>query len=281
MKVLKEGESEMKDKAKILVIVVLAILAVLTFYPFVIMLFISFKDISQFDHARFTLTFPLHWENYPIAWKQMSRYILNSIYISTGTVIGVLICGTLTAYALARFNFPGKMFFYYAIISLMMIPGILTLIPSFVLVWYLGLINTRWGLWLPYIAGGQIFVIFVLRTFFASIPEDLFESARIDGASELQSFWHIALPLSEHMVATLAVLNILGTWNDIIWPLLVITRDELRTITIGLLAFQSMYVTQWGILFAGYVIAALPLLIAFMFTSRLFIEGLTSGAIKM
>ncbi len=269
------------SKTKILSIIILTVLAVLTFYPFVIMFFISLKDISQFDHARFTLTFPIHWKNYSTVWEGVSRYILNSVLISTGSCLGVLVCSTLTAYSLARFSFPGKMFFYYMIICLLMIPGVLTLIPRYILVWQLKMIDTRWGLWLPYIAGGQVFVIFVLRTFFVSIPQEFFESARIDGASELQVLWNIAFPLSKPIMVTLAILNILGTWNDIVWPLIVITSDELRTITIGLLAFQSMYITQWGILFAGYTLATLPLLILFMFASKLFIRGLTSGAIKM
>jgi len=188
----------------------------------------------------------------------------------------------MAAYAFARHRFPGSQLLFYAILALLMIPGVLTLIPQFLLVKRLGLLNTYWALILPYIAGGQAFGIFVLRSFFASQPEELFESARLDGASEFAIYWHIALPLARPILATLMVLSLLSTWNDLIWPLVTIGRPELWTISQALVSFSGRLATQqqYGPMFAGYIIASIPLLILFMFTARLFIQGLASGAVK-
>lgn len=266
---------------KLLVHGILLFLGVCTFIPFLMMIQLSFKDMRQFQLERWVLSFPLHWGNYLRAWSEVGRYLFNSITIGLVTVGGVCLFGTLTAYALARFKFPGREFFYYAIIALLMVPGILTLVPTFVVILKLGLMNSWWGLWGPYIAGGQVMYIFIMRSFFASLPEALFESARIDGATELQIMWHIALPLSKSMVATLAVLNLLNNWNEFVWPLMVVTDPKLMPITVGLYTFHHQFYTEYGPLFAGYVIASIPLILLFSFASNLFIEGLTSGAIKM
>ncbi|HEX5417172.1 MAG TPA: carbohydrate ABC transporter permease, partial [Chloroflexota bacterium] len=181
----------------------------------------------------------------------------------------------------ARFSFPGREIMFYLVLALLMIPGILTLVPSFLLVKSLGLIDSFWGLILPYIAGGQVFAIFILRQFFSALPEELFESARIDGASEVRAFWSIAVPLSQSIIGVVAIMHILSTWNDFIWPLVVMSTESKFTLTLGLLNFRGVYWDNWGPLFAGYVIASIPLLILFGFTSRLFVEGLASGALKL
>ena len=131
------------------------------------------------------------------------------------------------------------------------------------------------------IAGGQVFAIFILRQFFQALPGKMFEAARIDGASEFQVFRHIGIPLSQSILGVVAIMHVLSTWNDIIWPLMTLSSDKLMTLTIGLYAFRTAYYTIWGPLMAGYVIASIPLIILFAFTSRLFVEGLSSGAIKM
>jgi len=164
----------------------------------------------------------------------------------------------------------------------LMIPGVLTLVPAFLLVKTLGLMNTYWALILPYIAGGQIFAIFVLRSFIASLPEELFEAARLDGASTMQAFRNIVIPLSKPILVTIAIMNVLGTWNDYIWPLVTIPDSKLWTISVGIVTFGSSFrgLESWGPMFAGFVIASVPMVILFLFTMRYFIAGLTSGAIK-
>jgi ABC-type glycerol-3-phosphate transport system permease component len=261
---------------------VLVVLLVLTFYPVVLMLLFSVKNNAQFFTQRFTLTFPLHLENFVEAWGAgIAKYLLNSAIYAVVSVTLTLIPASLAGYAFARMRFYGKELLFYLVLGLLMIPGVLTLVPSFVLILNLDMLSTRWAFWLPYAAGGQAFAIFVLRTFFAGLPEELFESARIDGASEVRCLVSVALPLSQSILGTLALLQIYSIWNDLVWPLTINVNPEIKPIMVGLLTFQGQYRTEFGPLYAGYVIASIPLIILFAFTSRLFIQGLTSGAIKM
>jgi multiple sugar transport system permease protein/raffinose/stachyose/melibiose transport system permease protein len=255
----------------------------MTFFPVALMVMFSFKDNTQFMTQRWTLSFPLHLENYLAAWRRgrIAQYVGNSVLYVVVSVTGTLIAAILSAYAFARMEFRGKQLLFYLIIALLMIPGVLTLVPSFVLMINLNFINTRWSLLFPYMAGGQAFAIFILRTFFAGLPEELFESARIDGATEFGAMTRIALPLSQPIIGTLALLQVYSIWNDLVWPTTVITKTELKTIMVGLLTFRGQFSTEFGPLYAGYVIASVPLIALFAITSRLFIQGLTSGAIKM
>jgi multiple sugar transport system permease protein/raffinose/stachyose/melibiose transport system permease protein len=259
----------------------LIIITIFLFIPFIVSLIISFKDLNQFAVNPYGITFPLHWDNYAAAWDSVHTYILNSVIVSGTTVIGVVIVAALSAYVFARFEFPGKQLLFYLILSLIMIPGILTLVPSFVLVKNLGLLNTWGALILPFIAGGQVGAIFILRTFYEAMPEELFEAARIDGAGEVTIFARIAMPLSQSILGVVAVFNVLDTWNQFVWPLVVLQSDNLFTLALGLFSYRNLYYTAWGQLMAGYVIAAVPLIILFAFTSRLFVEGLAAGALKL
>lgn len=262
--------------------VVLIFFGVLTFYPLVFTVFTSFKDNSQFYSTFWGPAFPLHWQNYSDAWRQLYPVLLNTILVGVVSAAGIVLLASLTAYVFARHRFPGRDFFFYAIIALLMIPGVLTLIPLFLLVKDLGLLNTYWVLILPYIAGGQAFAIFVLRSFIASQPEEIFESARIDGANEFTIYRSIAMPMAKPILGTLAILALLNTWNDYIWPSVTLRNPDMWTISLKLVSFSSQWASlqQYGPMFAGYAIASIPLLILFMFTMRLFIEGLATGAIK-
>ncbi len=267
---------------------VLLLLVAATFYPIYLMLITSVKNNTQFYQNFSWIAFPLQWQNFVVAWQQISQYIFNSVIATTATVVGVVVCGTLAAYAFARMRFMGKEVLYYLVIALMMIPGVLTLVPQFVLMRNFGLIDSLWALILPYISGGIAFAsggvsfaVFVLRSFFDTLSEDLFQAARIDGASEVQVFWHLALPLVRPAVATVAILQILSTWNDYIWPSVTLYSNAVFTIPIGLVAFQTHHTTDWGPLMASYTLAAAPLVILFAFTTRTFIDGLTQGGLKL
>jgi multiple sugar transport system permease protein/raffinose/stachyose/melibiose transport system permease protein len=237
--------------------------------------------MNQFSLAPFRPTLPMHWSNYREAGEIVLPYIFNSVVVSGITCFGVVMIGSLTAYVFASFEFPGRELLYYAILILLMVPGILTLVPSFVVVRDLHLLDTRWALILPWIAGGQVFAIFILRTFYAAMPKDLFEAARIDGAGELAIYARIAVPLSKSILGVVAIFNILGTWNDFLWPLVTISSQDSYPLVLGLYRFQSQYYTVWGPLMAGYVIGTIPLIILFAFTSRLFVQGLAAGGIKL
>jgi ABC-type glycerol-3-phosphate transport system permease component len=269
-------------------------IAVLTLYPFIFMLITSLKSNEQFYQQFWGIAKPLQWANYVQAWEGIRGYVLNSFIVSVTSVVGVLAVASLSAYAFARYRFPGSTVLFYMVIALMMIPGVLTLISSFMWMkqfpfaggnnWLgnggTGLLNSHLALILPYISGGQVFTIFVLRSFISGIPEDLFEAARIDGATDWQTFRKLVLPLSMPILGTMAIMNLLSVWNDYVWPLIVLSDDAKRTLTIGLAFFQGMHSTTYGPLMAGYALACLPLLLLFLFTMRYFVEGLTSGALK-
>lgn len=260
--------------------IVLVILAVFTLLPFLMMFNISFKSMAQFYYDPLGVTMPLRFDNYVRAAEVLWRPILNTAYVAILSIAGTLLTASLAAYAFARFRFPGSSLLFYLVIALMMIPGILLLVPRYVITARLGLAESFWGLIIPYIAGGQVFNVFVLKTFFASIPQELLDAARIDGANELRIFRSIVMALSKPILGTLAILQLLGVWNDFIWPFVVITDPTKRTLTVQLRFLQGLFGSEWGRIMAGYAIGSLPLILVFALFTRPFIEGITSGAIK-
>ncbi len=263
--------------------IVLILLAFLALYPFFYMLITSFKTNGQFYRNFFGITFPLHFENYATAWEAIGEYIFNSVLIGIASVLIIIATSALAGYSFARLRYKGKNFLYMSVVALLMIPGLLTLIPLFLLIKSFGLLDSYIGLIIAFAAGGQAFTIFVFRQSFASLPEELFEAARIDGCGELRVFWQIVLPLSKPIIGTMAIWNLLSIWNEYMMPLVLMSNPEKFPITVGLIQFESQFVSQtlYGPMFAGYTIASLPLLILFLFTMRLFMKGLTSGAVKI
>ncbi|HHY98584.1 MAG TPA: carbohydrate ABC transporter permease [Firmicutes bacterium] len=259
------------------------LLVIMSFYPFVFMILSSFKSTEEFYHSFFGLPQGLLFMNYVSAWAEIAPYLLNSAIVSCATVLGIVILASVDAYVFARFRFPGREAIFMLIIALLMIPSILTLIPAFLIVRDLGLLNTYGALVLPYISGGQILALFILRSFFDSVPQELFEAAKIDGASEPQCFWNIVLPLSKPILFTVGILSFQNSWNEYVWPLVTITEKKLLPITVGLVTFQTRYMgsAAWGPLFAGYAIATIPLVALFLFTMKYYIAGMTSGALKL
>ncbi len=245
-----------------------------------LMFVMSFKDAGQIAQNLWAPWPPYHPENYATSWKYVYPYLGNTLFVGIVTVLLTLFFGSISAYVFARHRFPGREILFMAIILLMMVPGILNLIPLFVICKSLHLLNTLWGVILPSVAGGQVTTIYILRTFFEEQPEDLFDSAKIDGASDFQIYRHIALPLAQPILATLAVMTFVGQWNNYIWPLVILKDDALYTVTIGLAHLESQMNFPYGELMAGYTLASVPLVLLFLFTMRLFIRGLASGAIK-
>jgi multiple sugar transport system permease protein len=259
----------------------LFVLLFLTLVPIILMVFLSLKDNGQIYGRFWGLPNPVRWENYPSGYRAMVGYITNSLTYSSLSVVLVVFLASLSGYVFARHRFPFKEVLYLLILSLLMIPGVLTLIPSFVLVQQLGLLNTPWALILPWSAGGQVFGILLCRSFFANLPQELFDSGKIDGASEFQLYYKIAVPLSWPIIVTVAIMHLVGTYNDFIWPLLTITSTEMQVVSVGLTEFTSQFgITDWGPRMAAYTVATIPLLTLFMFGMRYYIRGVTSGAVK-
>jgi ABC-type glycerol-3-phosphate transport system permease component len=248
-----------------------------------ILYFMSGKDASQMATNPLLPTAPYHWENFERAWNLgIKGYMGNSIILSVASVIGDITLSVITAYVFARYKFPGKALLFSSILALMMIPGILTLVPRYLLIRDMRLLDTYWAVILPAVFGANAFQIIVMRTFFESLPEELFESARIDGAGHWTLLARITIPLSIPIISSMAILRFNGAWNDLIWPLLVLNRDELRPISVGLVMLStSGNAPQIGVQMAGSVIASIPLIIIFLVGMRSFIDGLSSGAIKM
>ena len=209
---------------------------------------------------------------------QFPRWILNSALVSVGAVVGTLIVCSLAAYVFARKQFVGKNVVYTLVLSTMMVPGSLLLIPAFLVSARLELIDTHLGLFLPSV-GGPLGV-FMLRQFIQTIPAELDEAARIDGASDFGIYWRIILPLSKPALATLATVTATWSWNSLIWPLVIIRSKEMVTLPLGIAMFEAYYTTDWGLLTAGGFLSVAPLILLFLFFQRYFIQGLTAGGLK-
>ena len=256
---------------------VLLFLALLTYVPFLSVVINSFKDSRQFFTQFWLPTLPLHFENYSKVWPLISNSLINSASYSVPTVFLVVAVSGLTGYAFARYRFWGREVIFFLMLVLIMLPGILLVIPMFVEIKDMGWVNTWQSVVLPWTAVQIPFGMFLMRTFFETLPKEYFEAARLDGASELQLFYRIALPLASPAFSTLAILTLLFTWNDLIWPLIVIFDSTKYPITLGVLAFSSTLGTDFGATFASYVIASVPLVIVFIFTARRFMAGLQGG----
>lgn len=262
--------------------VVLLLLLIPTLFPIFVMLSISFKDFFQYTGAPLAPTWPLHWENYKAAWDVMARYYLNNlIVIGAATAISLAV-GSLAAYALARYRFPGRQFVFFVILAVLAIPSVVILVPSFMLIVQLGILNTLWALILPYAAHLSL-VIFVLTTFFATLPEEMFEAARMDGAGHMTLYARLVLPLSWPIIGAMAIFQVWWMWNDYVWPSLVISDPVKRTVAQGLVTFTDALINvqpEPGQAMAASVLASVPLVILFLFSMRTFIAGITAGAVK-
>lgn len=266
------------------------VLGVLLFalFPFYMMLSISLKSNAQFYANPLGIDTPVHLENwvggapgkFQGAWDIVRDSLANTMLVSiAATALGV--AGALAgAYFFARYKMPFSNLLWALLVLLLMMPTIANLVPLFVLLKHLSLLNTLWALILVGAAGTQAFNIFVLRSFVEQIPNDLFEAAEIDGASHFQQFRNIVVPLSGPITGTIAVTSFLASWNDFILPLIVIRDTDLYTVTVCLLRLDGEYLRYWGPLMAGFAISSIPVIILFIFTMRLFIRGMTEGGVK-
>ena len=270
--------------AQIMLHVVILILLFLSLYPIFMMLIKSVKTIDQEIHTGFSVTFPFHWANYSMAWQLVNSYIINTFIIAVISTLGILLVCSAMAYGFTRYEFICKNVLFMMVLSIMMIPSILTIIPQYSMVKEFNMVNTIEGVILPTIAGAVPMGMLLLRTFFNGLPQGLFEAADLDGANALQKYFLISLPLSLPIMATLGLTSFLNSWNDLIWPQLILRKDDLQTISVAMNSFTTNYYKtthSYAVPLAGYVIVSLPLILVFSFTSKQFMAGLTSGAFKM
>ena len=259
------------------IIVVLSMIAFVGLFPFLFMLVTSFKTNQQYFDSFWRPAWPLNLANYAEAWTQIRPYFITTVIVAAGSTVGALLLCTVSAFVLARYQFPGRRLLFGLIALLLMVPGIASLIPSFVLMQQLDLLNTRLVLMIPHVVGGAVLGTLLMRTFVAQLPSEYFDAALVDGASAPQIFGRIVIPLCLPIVGTIALVTLIGVWNDFFWPLLTVTRNDLRTMSAGLEFFNGQNGTNYGPLFAGYALASLPLLFLFVFMSKYFLAGLSGG----
>ena len=223
----------------------------------------------------------LRWSNFADAWHAAAfgRYFLNSLVVSVvGTAIE-LVAAMLCAYAFVFLPFPGKKVLFLFLLGAMMVPGHVTLLPNFLTVAQLGWVNSYAGLIAPGL--GSVFGTFLLRQHMLTLPREITDAAKIDGAGHLRTLFRVVLPMSRPMVITVALVVMVGKWNDFIWPLIITSSDNMRTLPIGLLFLKDPETfANWGAILAGAVMVIVPVLVVFFFAQRYIIAGLTQGAGK-
>ncbi|MBQ0852761.1 carbohydrate ABC transporter permease [Streptomyces sp. NPDC057621] len=244
----------------------------------------SFKTDKEIFSSPWALPDSLHFDNWSRAWTEanMSDYFLNTIIVVGFSLLGTMLLGSMAAYVLARFEFPGNRFIYFLFIGGMSFPIILALVPLFYVMQNLSLLNTLPGLILVYIGYSLPFTVFFMTSFFRTLPTSVAEAAFVDGASHTRTFFQVMLPMAKPGLISITIFNFLGQWNQYLLPTVLNTEPENKVLTQGLvqLAVSQGYKGDWSGLFAGLVMAMLPVLAAYIVFQRQVVQGLTAGALK-
>lgn len=261
--------------------IILCTLLFLLLYPLAMAVWGAFKNANEFAKTQWYPTLPLDFSSFISAFKKLSPAILNTVFIACVGAAGVLFLSSITAYAFARMKFPGKEFLYMLILGLLMIPSILTLVPSFML--YKKLLGTdnHWIMIVPLWVGSPVGGVFLMRSFIEGIPESVFEAARLDGAGEFKLYTKMCLPLSVPIMGTMTINLFTSVWNDYMWPMITIKDESLLTVSAMLFLKYNNNAGSYPAMYAGYLVTALPLIILFILMTKHYVEGLSSSAIKM
>lgn len=222
------------------------------------------------------------WGNYKETWRTVpfALFFKNTLILAVLVVLGTTLSASIVAFGFSRITFPGREALFMLMLSTMMLPGIVTMIPSYILFRELGWIDSLKPLWVPAFFGGGAFNVFLLRQFFRTIPKELDEAAIMDGASWWQVFWRVLLPLTGPAITTVALFAFIGAWKDFMGPLIYINSLEKQTLELGLQTFQTLYGTHWELMMAGAVIVVLPLIVIFFLGQKVFIQGIVMTGLK-
>lgn len=270
-----------RDVGTFLLVLLLCAAVFVTVLPFLWMLSASVRTQGDLmAHPTTLLPTEFAWENYTEIWRQIpfARQLLNTALFAGTVAVGSVLLDAMAGYALARFAFPGRTAIFVIVLVTLMLPPQVTLVPVYNLLSELGWVDTYQGLIVPRVA--DAFGIFFMRQFFLALPKDLEDAARIDGSSELRIFTRIMLPLAWPAALTIGLFNLLANWNDLLWPLIVTSDPDMRTLPAGLALFKGEHVTNYGLLMAGSVLALLPMMVAFLFVQRRFVNGIATTGIK-
>ncbi len=257
--------------------------AIIVSIPFLWMLSTSLKADHQIMTSELVwIPNPVRWQNYldAVTYIPYFLYLKNTVFVSVISVIGVLMAASMSAYAFAKLRAPGSNLLFVLLLSSMMLPGQVTMIPVFVLFRNLGWYNSLKALTVPAFLGGGAFNIFLLRQFFMGIPNEIIEAAKIDGCSYWGIYWRIMLPLGKPALTTVALFTFIGTWNDFMSPLIYLQDQSLYTIALGLQFFQSLHSTEYALLMAAALLTSLPIVILFFFGQEHFIRGVNLEGTK-
>ncbi len=262
--------------------IILILLLFLTFFPLLVMINMSLKPRVLITNDFFGLPRSVYWTNFINAFEFVIRPIGNSLFVCVISLVGVLIIVSLTGYAFGRMKFRGRKVLYLMVLAVMMIPYTLLIVPDYEIVAKMGLLNSFSSLIIPYISGQQIFGIILAESFFHEMPNDIFEAAKIDGASEFRQFSRIALPLSKPILITVGITSVVAMYNDYIWPTITMTSgDEMKTfcqIVFNNAAGKGS--NDLGLIAASFIIGTIPLLIATASCLKYYVQGMMVGAVK-
>lgn len=260
----------------------LIVVLVLTVAPILLMLSSAFKTRTEISQDPIALPTRINTENLVKAWTvgRFGRYAWNSIIITIPTVLGVVALSSLAGYGFARHQFSGKRFLFMLFLLGLMVPFQSIMIPLYFDLQRMRILGTYLAMILPAIGLGLPFGIYLMQAFFRGLPQELSDSARVDGCNEIQAFWHIILPLTFPAVSSLAIFQFVWTWNAFLMPLVYLNKEELRPMTLGLMFFQGRYTSDYAMISAAVAITSLPLIVVYILLQRQFLRGLTAGAIK-
>lgn len=271
----------MSKLKKSLVYIVLILFALVTLFPFIWMILTSLKSLPE------TMMMPpkvfpenLLFSNYVTAFGRAPFviYFLNSLVVALLSTVLLLVVTVLSAFAFAKYDFPGKNIIFTIMLATLMIPGEMLIITNFQTIVDIGLYDTRVALFLPYLS--SIFYIFLVRQFFMTIPHELYLSAKVDGSSDFKFLTKILVPISKPVLITVAMLNIVASWNSYLWPLIITNSVNKRTLPIGLMQYTSEAGTEFNLLMAASTMVILPIIILFIFSRKYIVAGLTKGSVK-
>lgn len=274
-----------KPLKKILAYLLLSIGAVVMLFPFIWMVSTSFKSTGEvFKLPPRLLPESIRWENYSDLWDPSGRNVnflrlgWNTLKIATSIAVGQVITSSLAGYAYAKMKFPGRDKIFFIYFASIIVPGAVVIVPNFILMRYLGLVGKHAGIIIPAITSA--YATFLMRQFFISFPQELEDAAKLDGCNPFQIYWHILIPNAKPILATQFLLTFQWAWNDFLWPLIMLRKEEVRTLQVGLSYLSQQYFTDWGPLMAASVITLIPIVLLFLLTQRFFIQSIKLTGIK-
>lgn len=275
------GKSQGAKWQEWLFLAFLCVSLIFTLFPFVWMVSTSFKGPAEiFTETPTLIPSQPTMENFNNLLKSanLGRSFLNSLVFALGMTFLSVICNAMAAYGFAKLSFPGREKIFALLLLTMMVPGQVTMMPVFLILKTMGLLNTFTGLIIPGIA--SVFGIFMLRQFMREVPEEILEAARIDGCSEFRIFILIMLPLCRPILATLAIFSFIGAWNEFFWPLVIMLREDMQTLPVALANLNGQFNTDWGLLMAGSVLVVVPVILVFLMAQKHYIKGIAAGGVK-